>query len=116
MKVEFWARSGEKFQEKTERLKKWPGFRSEYSSRKFLFLFLLQNFFNLSLLLVSVFCGHFSAARTDLCKGKSRTEFASPEFCLPAVTLNYRDQGFLMLMAKQLALSRSDSKAGSLPI
>lgn len=45
MKIKFWARSGEKFQEKTERLKKWPGFRSEYSSRKFLFLF----FFKISL-------------------------------------------------------------------
>ena len=78
--------------------------------------FFLQDFFNLSLLLVSVFCGHFSAARTYLCKGNSRTEFAGPEFCLPAVTLNYRDHGFLMLMEKQLALSRWDSKAGSLPI
>ena len=78
--------------------------------------FFLQDFFNLSLLLVSVFCGHFSAARTYLCKGNSRTEFAGPEFCLPAVTLNCRDHGFLMLMEKQLALSRWDSKAGSLPI
>ena len=86
MKIEFWARSGEKFQEKTERLKKWLGFRSEYSSRKFLFLFFLQDFFNLSLLPDSVFCGHFLVAGTDFCKLKVDN---NPERNLPVPSFAY---------------------------
>lgn len=81
--------------------------------------FFLQDFFNLSLLPDSVFCAHFLVARTDLCKIKvdknPERNLPDPSFAdhLPWPTVI---AVFLMLMEKQLVLSRSDSKAGILPI
>lgn len=54
--------------------------------RKFLFLFFLQDFFNLSLLPDSVFCGHFLVAGTDFCKLKVDK---NPERNLPVPSFAY---------------------------
>lgn len=78
--------------------------------------FFLQNFFNLSLLPDSVFCGQFLVTATDLCKLRVDK---NPGRNLPVPSFTYHLPWTAvitvssMLMKKQPALSRSDSKAGS---
>lgn len=78
--------------------------------------FFLQNFFNLSLLPDSVFCGQFLVTATDLCKLRVDK---NPGRNLPVPSFTYHLPWTAvitvssMLMKKQPALSPSDSKAGS---
>ena len=65
--------------------------------------FFLQDFFNLSLLPDSVFCGHFLVTGTDLCKLKvdknPKQNLPVPSFALP-FTLTYPNCGFFNVNGK----------------